>query len=325
MNNLNSNNYHDINYIFNIIKNNIKVCYKIILFTFILSVIYSIFSDEYYESEITLYPAGELSDDNDLMSSLVAQSIGIGEIYNPSYYIPDIIGSRSLKESIILNEWVINNQKINLIKFWEIDQPGFLSNLFSHKDYNMNEVYLNNAIEILEDLIIIDESSTGLISVYVYIQNSQLASDIANYISDYVVTFVTIEQRKFASQNRVFIESQLASAFKDLSISEEQLTLFRKSHPISLDSPDLQLQRARFIRAIEVNQEVYITLRQQYEIAKIEESKVRLLVNVLDKAKPSVKPDHPKVLLICIFGIFIGLIISIFYLFIIDIINKRKI
>ena len=194
----------------------------------------------------------------------------------------------------------------------------------SSTQINVHEINLDVAVNILDNLIIIDESTTGLISVYVYNQNAILAADIANYISDYVVTFVTSQQRKFASQNKAFVETQLNSALKDLNISEEKLTSFRKKHPITLDSPDLQLQRGRLLRDVEVNQEVYVTLRQQYEITKIDESKVRLLVNVLDLAKPSIKIAHPKYILIIFFGLFIGIALSIFYLFSIDFLYKKE-
>jgi len=320
----NSDNYQDIKYIFNLIKNNSKKCYKIILFCSLFAFFYTLVSDEYYESEISLYPAGELSDDNNFMTSLVAQSVGMGDLYSPSYYIPDIINSRSLKESIILKKWNVDNETKNLIEFWEINQISLFDKWFSSENENQEQIYLNSAVELLDNLIVVDESSTGLISVFVYSQNSKLASDIANYISDYVVKFVTNQQRMFASQNRIFIEGQLNISKNDLSFSEEKLTKFRKSHPISLDSPDLQLQRARLLRDIEVNQEVYITLRQQYEISKIEESKVRLLVNVLDKAKPSIEPSHPKMLLICLLGLFMGILIVIFYLFSVDLFSKNK-
>ena len=298
---------------------------KIIASVLFLSFLYIYTSEKYYESSITLYPAGELSDDATLMSSIIAQTAGLGEMYSPSYYIPDIIASRTLKESIILNKWHIESDTLNLIEFWELNNDSSFFDSFFSSHSNKDDIYLNNAVDILDDLIIIDESSTGLISVFVYNQNSILASEIANYISKYVDDFVTKQQRKFASQNKVFVEGQLQIALTDLNISEQKLTTFRKKHPITLDTPDLQLERARLMRDIEVNQEVYVTLRQQFEIAKIEESKVRLLVNILDTAKPSIKISHPKSILVIFFGFFIGISFCVIYLFAIDIISRKKI
>ena len=100
-------------------------------------------------------------------------------------------------------------------------------------------------------------------------------------------------------------------AKKELALSEEELTEFRKQHPIALDTPDLQLARGRLIRNIEENQAVYITLRQQYEMAKIEEAKENLLINILDTAEPAVKKAKPKRTLIVILSLLGGFIIAI--------------
>ena len=315
---------HNIESIIKSINKHKSRLIKILVSVLLLSILYLFTSEKYYESNITLYPAGELSDDTTLMSSIIAQTAGLGELYSPSYYIPDIIASRTLKESIILNKWHIDSDTLNLIEFWKLDSDGGYLDSFFSSNKNKDDVYLNSAVDILDNLIIIDESSTGLISVFVYNQNSKLAAEIANYISKYVVEFVTEQQRKFASQNKVFVENQLQNALSDLNISEQKLTTFRKKHPITLDSPDLQLQRARLLRDIEVNQEVYITLRQQFEITKIEESKVRLLVNILDIAKPSIKIAHPKSILVIFFGFFIGISLCVIYLFTIDIISRKK-
>ena len=102
-------------------------------------------------------------------------------------------------------------------------------------------------------------------------------------------------------------------AKEELALSEEDLTEFRKQHPIALDTPDLQLARGRFIRNIEENQAVYITLRQQFEIAKIEEAKENLLVNILDNAEPGVYKVKPKRKLIVFFVLFSGLFLSSLY------------
>ena len=100
---------------------------------------------------------------------------------------------------------------------------------------------------------------------------------------------------------------------KDLLLSEDKLTVFRKENPLALDSPDLQLERLRLLRDVEVNQEVFITLRNQLEIAKIEESKERLFINILDKAEPSIYSSHPKILLTLFIFIFFGLFTSILF------------
>ena len=96
----------------------------------------------------------------------------------------------------------------------------------------------------------------------------------------------------------------------ELNDSEEKLTAFRKKHPLIMDTPDLQLDRARLIRSVDVNQQVFITLREQLEIAKIEASKERLFVNILDKAEENPDKDRPNRLLLIIIITLCGLLLS---------------
>ena len=83
-----------------------------------------------------------------------------------------------------------------------------------------------------------------------------------------------------------------------------------------------QLERLRLIRDVEVNQEVFVTLRNQLEIAKIEEAKERLFINILDRAEPSINKEHPRTILLLIIFSFLGVLFSLSYLIVIN--NLKK-
>ena len=68
------------------------------------------------------------------------------------------------------------------------------------------------------------------------------------------------------------------------------------------------------VREIEENQAVYITLRQQYEIAKIEAEEDKLFINILDKGDIAVRKSKPKRLLILLSSIMLGMMSSVLYL-----------
>ena len=160
-------------------------------------------------------------------------------------------------------------------------------------------------------MITVYEEESGLISVSVLAEEPRLAANIANYISEYIVEFITERKIYHAGENRIFIEERLKQSKIDLNTDEALLTEFRKKHPLALDTPDLQQDRARLIRNIEVNQQVYITLRQQLEIAKIEELKNRVLIEILDEADPAVDKAEPRMILILLSSLSISLMGSI--------------
>jgi len=289
------------------------------LFTTI-GIIYSVLATPYYKSTISLYPAGEISESSSILGGNfkgVAESFGIGRLGSaPTYNIPDIINSRRLKKDIVLKLWInsLYPNGSNLIKYWEIDKPTWFaprkwiskllpSGRFSADSYHKN---IETAIGNLDELILVNKEASGLITVSVLMEEPGLASGIANYIAEFVKDFISVEQHREAVKNKAFIYGQRMEAKKELALSEEELTEFRKQHPIALDTPDLQLARGRLMRNIEENQAVYITLRQQYEISKIEEAKENLLVNILDLAEPAVKKAKPKGTLIVILCIILG-------------------
>jgi len=306
------------NYLLKFLFNNKSNIKKYLLITLCLSIIYSFFSKVYFQSEITLYPAGELSTSTEIYSDFkdAIESFGFESSNSENnFYIPDIIESRRLKKEIAYKEWNTSKSSnaINLIDYWELTDTNifskivlFIKNTFNSYDYNSKLKYEEEAVQLLDDLIYVDEKNSGLIEVVVLMDEPQLAADIANFISEYVVKYVGEEQKVFARKTKLFLKKMLDSAQNELKMSEMDLTLFKEKNPLNLDTPELQLERIRLIRKVEVNQEVYITIRKQYELSKIEESKERLFVNILDNAKPSLYKEYPKRFIIILCFTFLG-------------------
>jgi capsular polysaccharide biosynthesis protein len=288
------------------------------LFTTI-GIIYSLLATPYFQSTISLYPAGEITESSSIFGGNlkgVAESFGFGGLgSSPTYNIPDIINSRRLKKDIVLKSWTnsLYPNGSNLIKYWGIDKPTWfaprkwISKLFPAGGFSANpyQQYVETAIKNLGELISVEEEASGLINVSVLMEEPELSADIANYIAEFVKDFILVEQHREAVKNKAFIYDQRM----------QELTEFRKQHPIALDTPDLQLARGRLIRNIEENQAVYITLRQQYEIAKIEEAKESLLVNILDVGEPAVENAKPRRTRIIIIGFVLSLIFSTYFIY----------
>ena len=297
---------------------------KLTLFFTMIGLIYSLLATLYFRSTISMYPAGELSQSGGVLGEFqgLAKTFGMGSLGPaPTYNIPDIINSRRLKKDIVQKIWKTQNfpEGSNLVTFWELDKPKFFSpkkwiSKFLPKGNfiaDSNAKLIHEAILDLDDLITVREEISGLITVSILMQDPTLASNIANYIANYVKDFISYEQHREAQRNRKFVEDQKLDAKIQFELSEELLTSFRKKHPIPRDTPELQMQRSRLESGIEENRAVYITIRQQYEIAKIEEAKEKLLINILDIAEPAIKKDKPKRTLIVLLSLFGGFMISI--------------
>tara|TARA_B100001564_G_scaffold354120_1_gene364146 strand:- start:810 stop:2039 length:1230 start_codon:yes stop_codon:yes gene_type:complete len=331
------NNGEDISDTFSALKKERRLIFNFSSLAGLIGLVYALIATPFYQSTTTMYPALESESSGGMLGSSIkglAESYGLMGLGSaPTYNIPDIVLSRRIKKNIILSNWHSNAfpDSSNLIKFWEIDKPNRFSPFIildliksllpSGQGFSTSadKLHLENAIEKLQRLISVSEEQSGLIVVSVLMEDPSLAASITNYIADYVKEFISIEQEKEAIKQKEFIYKQMISAKSDLSDSELKLTNFIKKYPLALGNPDLQLQQGRLIREIEENQAVYITLRQQYEIAKIEAEEDKLFINILDTGDVAVRKSKPKRLLILLSSIMFGVMSAVLV-----ILNRNK-
>jgi len=294
----------DLRTLFKILWGDRKLIVTIMGFITLLGLIYALLATPLYKSTITMYPSGESSGGlNRLqgMASMFGMNMGGGE---STFHIPDIINSRTLQSKIIDKKWDIGLDRApaDLISFWEINA----NNKFSRDAGDRSLELETFAFERLSNRISVKESKTGLIKVDVLMERPELSAQIANYIYSGVVEFTNANHTKTSKFNRNFIEKRQAEVKDILNNAENKLKDFRSKNRKVIDSPQLQLELERLLRDVEIQTQIFITLQQQYELAKIEEVKETPSVVVLDKGFPSVYKDSPKRKLIVILCIFIG-------------------
>ena len=79
-----------------------------------------------------------------------------------------------------------------------------------------------------------------------------------------------------------FIENRIQSVKGDLEYSEQKLRFFREQNR-QVSSPTLQLEEERLERDVEIQKGIYLTIKQQLELAKIEEIQETSIIQVLDE------------------------------------------
>lgn len=318
-----------------ILRKKIKI-FTFIFITTLLAITYSLVATPYFKSYISIYPETNSSNTSGLSQFKgIASTLGFnfGNQTNTPFYLPDLVRSRMLQKEVVLNEWNTNKSEspINLISYWEFDKNSrfnikkIIKSIFnSNNSGNAILKQTELAIEELNDLISVNEEESGLISISVFTEEPQLSADIVNFIGEIIKKYISKDVFIKASENRIFLENRLETSKLDLANSEEMLTKFRKNHPIALDTPELQQQRGRLIRDLTVNQEVYITLRQQYEIAKLEELKAIPIINILDAGEPASEKSKPKRTLIVLLTIITSFFSSVYYYYIKQLIKSKN-
>ncbi|SVD75116.1 uncharacterized protein METZ01_LOCUS427970, partial [marine metagenome] len=230
--------------------------------------------------------------------------------------------SRRIKTDLIYHKWSSDkfDHPVNLIQYWEIDGPTKISlnpiswiiKFFSGTEKpNYDLIWENSALEILKNRISASENKSGLISIEVLMEEPNIAAKMANLMYNTIVHFTIEIHGKQAKLNREFIERRQAEINTSLASSEEVLKIFRQGNRSIIGSPQLEMELERLMREVEIKTQVYITLQQQYELARIEEVKESPSVVVIDEARPSVEKHKPKRKAIVMIATFVGGIIAV--------------
>jgi len=151
---------------------------------------------------------------------------------------------------------------------------------------------------------------TGLVSLRVRSKYPQVAADLANALDSIMVEFTLTAYAGQATRNRQFIEGRLKDTEEELAAAEENVSAFHERNLRIGNSPRLQVEEGRLARALRADEEVYLTLRRQHELAKIEERRDVPTLAVVDPATPPVFRSSPRRGLSIAFAFFIGTFVS---------------
>ena len=92
----------------------------------------------------------------------------------------------------------------------------------------------------------------------------------------------------------------------ELENSEIELKNFKESNRGYNDSPELFMIYSQKFREVEAKKEVYMTLQQQLELARIEEVKRSPILHILDHAVSPIKKSSPNRLAFLIISSIVG-------------------
>jgi uncharacterized protein involved in exopolysaccharide biosynthesis len=240
----------------------------------------------YYRAVSTILPETERSKLSGLgQFADVAQLAGVNlpgsEI---ARLYPSIVNSETVLQNVLETKYETKRfpTPVNLIEYFQLNEGT------PQKD-------LDEGLKRLRGLMTTSyETRTGIVTLTLDMREPQLSADVLNAVVAELDHFMRWKKITNASEQRKWIETRLKQVDQDLRNSEEQLKDFREKNRRVLDSPELLLQQQRLDRAVEINSTLFVELKKQYELAKIEEIKNIPIVNVLDPARAPVRKAGPK-------------------------------
>jgi len=288
-----------------------------------LTLIYLFFATPLFYSNSTLYNVEQKNTINKLTSlaSIAGADLGVNS-QSSNVDLVDYALSRRLKNQIIEQKWFIKDNDIHLTSFWKIDDTtGFVYSLknilssISGNNQKLDELkrlrWKNKTLKKLNDRIVAGYNTTGLLKVEVWMEDPFLAQSIANFIVNSTVQYTNDVKMDSWSRTREFYIKRLDEVKIELDIAEQIFTNFQKENRRVIDSPDLIAKLANLKRDLEIKTALYITLQNEYEFARIEETKDLTGIKVLDEAEYPIEVNRPKKKILLFLGMFVGSILSL--------------
>ena len=295
-----------------LLRSHRRVLVASVLVTAVISSIVVLLVPPTFEATTTLMPVGGSKSSSVLgqfgvnLSDLGLQSQGGWD--SPATY-PDILRSRRLIEQLLEMRFAGSPG----------DPPARLLETIEPVGHGGER--LERAVRaVRRSLSITGDRRTEILTLRVRSRYPTLAAGIANALDSLLIDFTIAVSSSNAGRNRRFIESRLAETETDLALAEDRLREFRQRNLRIGNSPRLALEEGRLARALRGEEEVYLTLRRQHELAKIEERRDTPSVVVLDPAAvPTLRAAPRRVLTV------VGSVLIVFMLSVSLIIGRRSV
>lgn len=158
------------------------------------------------------------------------------------------------------------------------------------------------------------DSKTNLVTITADAKWPDLSAAIANRAVALVSELNGEQRRSRAAARRSFMQERTDSAQTALDVAERQLREFYQTNRQWNTAPTLVYEEGRLRRQVDVANDMYLTVRREFESARIDEDNHVTLITVVDKAIPPRKSLWPAVLpalaVACVGGVLLGVMLA---------------
>lgn len=158
------------------------------------------------------------------------------------------------------------------------------------------------------------DTRTSVVTVSVKTVNAELSRQVADSLLAAVSQFNLERRQSQAGAERRFTEARLNEVRADLRRAEDDLQIFLQRNRM-LGAADLDAQRDRLVREVSLRQQVYATLTDAYERAKLEEVRDTPIITVVQSPEAALRADSRRVLtkgaITFLIGMFLASLVSL--------------
>ncbi|HWV57913.1 MAG TPA: Wzz/FepE/Etk N-terminal domain-containing protein [Longimicrobiales bacterium] len=212
-----------------------------------------------------------------------------GNAYSPDFYV-ELLRSREILGRVVDSEF-------------EVTIPGLFPGREAVRRGNLVEVLelesgspgrdREKAMEALAEMTSLSTGRlSGTVTLSVSTRWPELSQQIAERMLTLVDEFNRVQRQSQAAAERLFIEERLATVRQELSDAEAELQTFLQRNRAFESSPELRFEHDRLQREVVMRQQLYSSLAQGYEQARIDEVRNTPVITVVQAPETPVLPDR---------------------------------
>lgn len=211
----------------------------------------------------------------------------------------EILRSDRILDQLIEKKWNFqgSSEPVSLYQVFGVQEPVSRPGLSSAQEQLLKKKLRQEAIFFYRDRV------NGFMVVKVTVPDDpQLAADLANYLVELLDDFNKHFHRTKAQDQREFVQNRLAVVEDGLQQAELELAEFKQHNRGFASSPLLLRKAGELEREVQARTATWVELRRQLEMARIDENKQLVSVDILDSATPPVRRSSPNRILMALFG-----------------------
>ncbi len=223
----------------------------------------------------------------------------------PPKFYATVLRSRSIMDHVLVSRFLDPRTET------EQDSATLLDILAIEGEGRDTPQRLEHGRKALEKAISIGiDNESNVITLEVETRYPTLSADVADSLVGSLNHFNLETRQSSAHARRSFTEERVTETESELHQAEEALRRFLEQNRAFENSPELRFQHDRLQRQVTIKQEVLITLRREYEQARIQEVNDTPLITVIDGAVPPQRKSSPRPVRNIVVAAFLGTVLA---------------
>ena len=244
------------------------------------------------------------------LASQLGVSVPTGQSSQSPDFYANLLESRQLLQSTVTTRYTFASSTLDSDTL-----SGDLVELFDAGGHSRGD-RVDESIRKLKDRTSVStDPTTGLVTLDVTTHWAELSQRVNSRMLDLVNSFNLETRQTQAAAERRFLQNRVASAQKDLRAAEDSLEVFLQHNRSYQNSPQLQFEYDRLQRHLSLRQQVFTTLAQSLEQARVEEVRNTPVITVVEPPPVPVRPDRRHLMLKALAGLVVGAALGIIWAF----------